>query len=100
MSENLLDTLRARIVVGDGAMGTMIYARGVSMDQSFAALNLTQPKLIEAIHREYVAAGAELIETNTFTANRHRLKKFGLEGRGREVNRRAAELARGAGGGL
>lgn len=97
MSENLLETLRARIVVGDGAMGTMIYARGVSMDQSYAALNLTQPKLIEAIHREYVAAGAELIETNTFTANRHRLKKFGLEGRVREINLRAVELARGAG---
>lgn len=97
MAETLLDRLRTHIVVGDGAMGTIIYARGVGLDQSFAALNLTQPKMIGGIHREYVEAGAELVETNTFTANRHRLKKFGLESKVRETNRRAVELARGSG---
>jgi homocysteine S-methyltransferase len=99
VAESLLDALRARVIVGDGAMGTRIYERGIPLGQSYDALNLTQPDLIRSIHREYVAAGAELIETNTFCANRVRLRAHGLEERVREVNRRGAELAREAAGG-
>ena len=57
----------------DGAMGTMLYARGVSLDACFDVLNLNNPRLVQAIHAEYVAAGADLIETNTFGANRTKL---------------------------
>lgn len=78
----------------DGAMGTMLYARGVPMDACFDVLNENNPKLVRAIHAEYVAAGADLIETNTFGANRYKLAVHGLEGRVRAINRRGAELAR------
>ena len=54
----------------DGAMGTMLYARGVSLDACFDVLNLNNPRLVQAIHADYIAAGADLIETNTFGANR------------------------------
>lgn len=78
----------------DGAMGTMLYARGVPMDACFDVLNENNPKLVQAIHAEYVAAGADLIETNTFGANRYKFAVHGLEGRVRAINRRGAELAR------
>ena len=78
----------------DGAMGTMLYARGVSLDACFDVLNLNNPRLVQAIHAEYVAAGADLIETNTFGANRFKLAAHGLESQVREVNRRGVRLAR------
>ena len=89
--------VRDRVVVGDGAIGTRIYEKGVPIGRCFDELNLTQPHLIKTVHQEYVEAGAELIETNTFTANRLWLQRFDLQGRVAEINRRGAELAREAG---
>jgi methionine synthase I (cobalamin-dependent)/5,10-methylenetetrahydrofolate reductase len=93
-----LERLREAVLVGDGAMGTMLYARGVFINQSFDALCLTRPDLVQGVHAEYVAAGADLLETNTFGANRARLAGHGLEDRVGEINRAAVNLARGAAG--
>ncbi len=89
-----LDRLAEGPLLCDGAMGTMLYARGIPLDACFDVLNENNPKLVRSIHTEYVAAGADLIETNTFGANRFNLAVHGLEGRVREINRRGAELAR------
>ncbi|HLF88877.1 MAG TPA: bifunctional homocysteine S-methyltransferase/methylenetetrahydrofolate reductase, partial [Anaerolineales bacterium] len=78
----------------DGAMGTMIHARGVGFDQCFDELNLTNPALIAEIHRAYIDAGAEVVLTNTFGANRYRLARHGLEHRVAEINRAGVDLAR------
>jgi homocysteine S-methyltransferase len=78
----------------DGAMGTLLYARGVSLDACFDVLNLHQPALVQSVHADYVAAGAECVETNTFGANRFKLAAHGLEARVREINLRGAKLAR------
>jgi methionine synthase I (cobalamin-dependent)/5,10-methylenetetrahydrofolate reductase len=78
----------------DGAMGTLLFSRGVPQRSSLDALVETRPDLIGAIHREYIDAGADAIETNSFGANRMRLAEFGLEDRARVLNRRAAQLAR------
>ncbi|HEX6506648.1 MAG TPA: bifunctional homocysteine S-methyltransferase/methylenetetrahydrofolate reductase [Chloroflexota bacterium] len=88
--------LKQRVILADGAMGTQLYARGVAYDDCFEAQNLHRPELVEEIHREYIRAGAELIETNTFGANRFRLGTFGLEDRVRDINQKGARLARGA----
>jgi methionine synthase I (cobalamin-dependent)/5,10-methylenetetrahydrofolate reductase len=78
----------------DGAMGTMLYARGIPLDACFDVLNLNRPELVQALHSEYIAAGADCIETNTFGANRFKLALHGLESRVRDVNRRGVKLAR------
>jgi homocysteine S-methyltransferase len=75
-------------------MGSFLYARGVSLDPCFDALNLNDPKLVQAVHAEYIAVGADLIETNTFGANRFKLAAYGLDRQVREVNRLGARLAR------
>lgn len=95
---DFLKALDDHVVIGDGAMGTRIYEKGVPLSHSYDELNLSRPDLVRAIHREYVEAGSELIETNTFTANRLRLRRFGLEKRAREINLAAARLAREAAG--
>ncbi len=82
----------------DGAMGTMLYQKGIFINRCYDELNLREPELVKDVHRAYVRAGAELIETNTFGANRVKLAQFGLEERVREINARAAELAREAAG--
>src|ERR671929_1119453 len=87
------------VTVFDGAMGTQLYAKGVYINRSYDELNLTQPDLVRSVHEEYVRAGAEVIETNTFTATAHKLQQYGLEGRLREINATAARLAREAAGG-
>jgi methionine synthase / methylenetetrahydrofolate reductase(NADPH) len=87
------------VTVFDGAMGTMLYAKGVYINRSYDELNLTQPDLVRAVHEEYVRAGAEVIETNTFTATAHKLAQYGLEGQLRDINVAAARLAREAAGG-
>jgi methionine synthase I (cobalamin-dependent)/5,10-methylenetetrahydrofolate reductase len=87
------------VTVFDGAMGTQLYAKGVYINRSYDELNLTNPDLVRAVHEEYVRAGAEVVETNTFTATAHKLQQYGLEGRLREINATAARLAREAAGG-
>src|SRR5918999_871548 len=78
----------------DGAMGTVLYARGVALDACFDVLNLNNPRLVQGVHADYIAAGADCIETNTFGANRFKLAVHGLENQTREVNRRGVRLAR------
>ena len=89
-----LERLRRGPLLGDGAMGTQLHARGVSFERCFDELNLTEPRIVEEIHRAYISAGAELIETNTFGANRIKLARHGLETRVRDINFRAVKLAR------
>jgi methionine synthase / methylenetetrahydrofolate reductase (NADH) len=83
-----------RVHVFDGAMGTLLYSRGVFVNVCYDELNVTRPELVRQIHEEYVAAGAEILETNTFGANPVKLSSFGLDARTEEINRRAVELAR------
>ena len=92
------DALDQRVLVCDGAMGTMLYGKGVFINKSFDALNLTQPDLVAGVHAEYVRAGADIIETNTFGANRIKLGSFGLAERVRDVNLEGARIARRAAG--
>jgi homocysteine S-methyltransferase len=94
----LLARLREGVVVADGAMGTMLYARGVFVNRCFDELNLSSPALVRQVHADYVEAGAELLETNTFGAHRFRLANHGLEGQVVAINREGARLAREAAG--
>ena len=96
MKLSFLDALDERVLVCDGAMGTMLYARGVFINRSFDALNLAQPDLVGEVHREYLRAGADVIESNTFGANRVKLAAFGLSDRLHEINLTGAQIARGA----
>src|SRR5580693_4863869 len=73
-------------VLCDGAMGTMLYARGVFINRCYDELNLSQPELVREVHAEYLQAGAEVVETNTFGANRYRLEHFGFGDKVREIN--------------
>jgi homocysteine S-methyltransferase len=81
-------------ILFDGGMGTQLYAQGVPYERCFDELNLRQGDLVQAVHRAYIAAGAEVIETNTFAANRVRLAAFGLAGRVRDINFRGVKIAR------
>src|SRR6266853_1187288 len=93
-NNDLLTRLKQGPVLCDGAMGTLLYAKGVFINKCYDELNLTQPDLIRNIHQEYMNAGAEIIETNTFGGNSFRLGRHGLADKVEEVNRRGAELAR------
>jgi methionine synthase / methylenetetrahydrofolate reductase(NADPH) len=88
------DIFANRPVLADGAMGTVLYARGVFINRCYDELNLSDPSLILAVHEEYLQAGAEILETNTFGANRFRLARHGLESKVREINTAGVELAR------
>ena len=96
MSRGAVDRLLdpERIVVFDGAMGTMLYAKGVFINQCYDELNVRAPDMIAEIHRAYVKAGAEIIETNTFGANRFKLTPYGLDAQTVEINRAGAKIAR------
>ncbi len=83
-----------RVRVFDGAMGTMLYNKGVYINRSYDELNLTSPDLVEEVHREYLKAGAEIIETNTYGASRLRLAQHGLDSSLAEINVSAARIAR------
>ena len=81
-------------ILGDGAMGTMLNARGAGFDECFDELNLTRPELVAEIHRAYIEAGSQVIQANTFGANVYKLSAHGLEERAAEINRAGVELAR------
>src|SRR5690606_23851536 len=82
------------LVVFDGAMGTMLYQRGVFINQCYDELNLTAPDLVRSVHADYAEAGVDVVETNTFGANRLKLKQYGLEDRVAAINEAAVSLAR------
>src|SRR5579863_4332046 len=94
MREPFIQRLEKRIIVCDGAMGTMLYAKGIPLSRCYDELNLTQPQLVKDVHLAYQKAGAEILETNTFGANRFRLEKPGLTEKVREINLAGARLAR------
>jgi methionine synthase / methylenetetrahydrofolate reductase(NADPH) len=88
--------LQSRVIVADGAMGTMLYDRGIFINRCFDEINLSSPDMVRQIHQEYVKAGAEILETNTFGATRPRLGAFGLAPKLREINHAGVRLARDA----
>jgi methionine synthase I (cobalamin-dependent)/5,10-methylenetetrahydrofolate reductase len=94
MANRLQQLFGERSILCDGAMGTILYDHGIFINRCYDELNLTTPDLVRSIHDEYLQAGAELIETNTFGANRFRLKRFGLEGKVAEINQAGVRLAR------
>jgi homocysteine S-methyltransferase len=94
MEYSFLSRLKQGVIICDGAMGTYLNQKGISYERSFDELNLSKPELINQIHREYIEAGAEIIETNTFGANSVRLSGYGLEDKVREINIKAARIAR------
>ncbi|MFQ5856975.1 MAG: bifunctional homocysteine S-methyltransferase/methylenetetrahydrofolate reductase [Anaerolineae bacterium] len=94
MTKPFLERLQQGPILCDGAMGTQLYARGIPFEHCFDELNLLNPNIVRGIHLDYVRAGAEIIETNTFGANRLRLAKHDLEDKIHEINRRGAEIAR------
>ena len=94
MANKFLDLLASQTLLADGAMGTMLHARGVGFDKCFDELNLTNPAAVAEVHREYIEAGAQLIITNTFGANRFKLTKHGLQQDVKEINFKGVELAK------
>src|SRR5512146_2086048 len=94
--KRLLDP--SSVVVFDGAMGTMLYSHGVFINQCYDELNVKAPELVRDVHRAYLKAGAEVLETNSFGANRVKLAQYGLEGQVAELNHAAAAIAREAAG--
>ena len=92
--KTFISRLRERPFLFDGAMGTLLHSRGVPMDTSFDGINLTQPAVVADIHRAYIDAGADIIETNSFGANRYKLAEYGLQNQVREINRAAVNIAR------
>src|SRR5689334_9419349 len=94
MPVDLLTRLKQGPLLCDGAMGTLFYAKGVFINKCYDELNLTQPDLVRAIHQDYLNAGAEVFETNTFGGNSFRLARHGLANKVNEINRKGAELAR------
>jgi methionine synthase / methylenetetrahydrofolate reductase(NADPH) len=94
MLKPFLEALDDRVLVCDGAMGTMLYAKGIFINKSFDALNVTQPDLVAEVHQEYVRAGADIVETNTFGANRIKLGSFGIADKLHAINEQGARIAR------
>jgi len=94
MPGDLLARLKSTPVLCDGAMGTLLYAKGIFINQSYDELNLSQPDLIRNVHHEYLQAGAEIIETNTFGGNSFRLERHGLQEKVHDINFAGAKLAK------
>jgi methionine synthase / methylenetetrahydrofolate reductase(NADPH) len=94
MADDLLSRIKQSPILCDGAMGTLLYSKGIFINRCYDELNLSQPDLIRDIHHEYAHAGAEIIETNTFGANSFRLARHGMADRVREMNVKGARLAR------
>ncbi len=96
MRSPFLERLERGPILADGAIGTLLYERGVPYGRSFDELNLTNRALVSSVHRDYLQAGAEVITTNTFGANRVRLAEFGLQDKVRDINLQGVKLARDA----
>ena len=94
MAQNFLDRLKQSPVLCDGAMGTLLYAKGIFINRCYDELNLSQPELIRGVHQDYLQAGAEIVETNTFGANSFRLARHSLADRVPDINVAGAHLAR------
>src|SRR5437588_3551182 len=94
MAGDLLARLKKSPVLCDGATGTLLYAKGIFINRCYDELNVSQPDLIRGLHHEYLQAGAEIIETNTFGGNSFRLARHGMENRVREINLAGARLGR------
>src|SRR5215475_11927298 len=88
------DAIDKRIWVADGAMGTMLYSKGAFINRCYDELNLSLPALVRDVHQEYARAGAEILETNTFGANRKRLAAFGFAEKVRLINKAGVRIAR------
>src|SRR5436853_6302134 len=88
------ERLKGAPILCDGAMGTLLYGKGIFINRCYDELNLSHPELIRGIHQEYLQAGAEVIETNTFGANSFRLARYGFAEQVREINIAGARLAR------
>src|SRR5216117_1287318 len=82
----------------DGAMGTMLYSKGIFINKCYDELNLRNAEIVFEVHKQYVRSGAEIIETNTYGANRVKLRSFGIEDELADINRAAVEIARKAAG--
>jgi homocysteine S-methyltransferase len=95
----LKELLSKQVVLGDGAMGTMLYESGIFLNTCFDELNLVNSELVRRVHKEYVQAGVDFIETNTFGANEFKLGKFGLADKVESINRSAVEIAKKSSGG-
>ena len=91
---DFLSAIEDRVLVCDGAMGTMLYTKGIFISRCFDELNLSAPALVREVHADYVKAGADIVETNTFGANRTKLMTHGLAEQTREINLQGARLAR------
>jgi len=89
-----LDRLKKGVILCDGAMGTLLYSRGVSYYKCFDELNLSNPKVVQRVHQDYIKSGAEIIETNTFGANRFKLATHGFEEKLKDINLKGAKIAR------
>jgi len=94
MAHPFLDRLARGPILADGAMGTLLHARGVSFEHGFDELNSSHREMVQKVHQDYIQAGAEIIETNTFAANRFKLAHHGLEEKVRDLNRAGAKVAR------
>jgi homocysteine S-methyltransferase len=94
MAQNFIERLKQSPVLCDGAMGTLLYAKGIFINRCYDELNLSQPELIRGVHHDYLKAGAEIIETNTFGANSFRLARHSLADRVRDINVAGAHVAR------
>jgi len=94
MAQNLIERLKQSPVLCDGAMGTLLYSRGIFINRCYDELNLSQPELIRGVHHDYLQAGAEIVETNTFGANSFRLARHSLADRVRDINLAGAQVAR------
>jgi hypothetical protein len=94
LAENFRERIKHDILVCDGATGTLLYTKGIYINRCFEGLNLSSPDLVKEVHRDYIKVGADIIETNTYGANRFKLGPHGLESQLEKINRTGAEIAR------
>src|ERR1041385_6168331 len=89
---DLLSLLDKRVLICDGAMGTMLYTKGIFISRCFDELNISNPQLVREVHADYIAAGADIVESNTLGANRTKLVTHGLADQTREINLQGARI--------